>query len=495
MLNYQHTIKKIIDTLSEDMLGDLLCAIPYYKSLCEEYPYKNFVVFINDKRWNIIVKLSLMLLGKRFIVVPTTMTNDEIITSLTDTVNSIIITDDILNVKSKNSFFKVIVAFPITILGEEPIPYNDLESMFSNSWEMILYSLDRKKVYISNYTFALLYDNLEANLHQYSMFSSKNNLIYASVDDFFIYHLLYFVDLKDEPYICNLDKEKLDKTTKRVSNLMISYENYKEIWKEVLSLTLQNKILFKWFFNKLLGRIIMFVIIRRFEKYFRRFRKIIVLGLITDPILAEVSEKMRHLKVYNTYGETSSMMAMGISDKPGHINIIPGLKTISVSLKENRKIYYILSNKETISSSNETSQLVMSFRGSDFLKNITTTALFTIKEGYAKFLGYAFKNGVCPAYIESIFNSFPFIKESVLVLWKDNYILLLDIDEAILDANNINYLFFQEIMNGQIAKINKDVLPKAIQIKNFAQVPEAIKRYNRLGLLDKEFLYKIEHFI
>ena len=124
----------------------------------------------------------------------------------------------------------------------------------------------------------------------------------------------------------------------------------------------------------------------------------------------------------------------------------------------------------------------------------STHSLFVVKDGYAKFLGYAFNNGVCPAYIESIFNSFPFIKDSAVVWWRNNYILLLDVDEPILDANRINYLFFTKIMKGQVTKVNQNLLPEEIQIKSFGQIPSTIVRYNRLGQLDKEFLYKVEYF-
>lgn len=217
-----------------------------------------------------------------------------------------------------------------------------------------------------------------------------------------------------------------------------------------------------------------------------------MLGIITDPILAEVSAKLKCCKVYNTYGEANSMMAFGISHKPGYINLVPGLKTISMSLKDNTRIFSILSDKKIISTSIETSNLIMTMRSTYYLKSIITNSLFTVIGQTAKFLGHAFSNGVCPMYIESIFNSFPFIKDSVLIWYKGKYILLLDVDEAILDANRINYLFFNKIMKGQIEKINKDLLPETIQIMSFAQIPSAILRYNRMGLLDKNFLYNVE---
>jgi len=49
-------------------------------------------------------------------------------------------------------------------------------------------------------------------------------------------------------------------------------------------------------------------------------------------------------------------------------------------------------------------------------------------------------------------------------------------------------------MKGQVTKVNQNLLPEEIQIKSFGQIPSTIVRYNRLGQLDKEFLYKVEYF-
>jgi len=497
MWDYVNRISDIINELSLKDRNELSGCLDFIenKIKVEDTP----VVFITNINSNVIMRLALMTAGKVFYVVPTTMTSSEIISCLTEIVNPVVITDNIENIKCNIKFAKIY---------EYDIVCNFYSGDFSlssykieQSFKMILYSNSLNTISTDQHIFIAIFDNLIETLKKENLLNKALHYACDFKDDFFIFYLVLLYSNKnivsfnissDLLYSNTINKKNKTANNSRV--LYISYQAYRDIWKEVLSSTLQNKLLFKWFFNKWLGRIIIYLIIRKFERYFKPFKNIIVIGLITDPILAEVSEKLRHSLVYNTYGEQSSLMFFGISKQPGSICLSPSLTTLSMSLKDNRKIYSILSDKENISSSTETSQLVMTIRGSNFLKSITTKDLFTVKNGFAKFLGYAFSNGVCPAYVESIFNSFPFIKDSALVWWKNKYILLLDIDEAMLDANRINYLFFNKIMKGQVKKVNQELLPEAIQISTFGQIPSMVLKYNRWGLLDKEFLYKVELF-
>ena len=490
MISYAETMSNIIsglDKYDRIHISRLLDIIEH------KVGDKTPVIFISNPHVHVMARLSLMLSGKIFYVIPTTMTNNEIISFLTEIPQPFVITDNKDNIKSNSNFAKIyeLETYPIDI-NNSPDTIITIEESFT----MFLYDTSGKIVHINEDIFAVLYENAYELLSNNKLLNKP--FLCAEVNDFFLQYLIIYISrikTTSSSFILNEESLFLNKSnTKSNNTLYISYQSYRNIWKEVLSLTLQNKLFFKWFFNKWLGRIIIYIIIRKFEKYFKLFNKIVVLGLITDPILAEISEKLRHSKVYNTYGETSSLMLFGISNKPGQIELRPGLQTISVSLKDNRKAYSIISEKYIESSSTKISQLVMTIRGERFLKSITTNSLFVVKDGYAKFLGYAFNNGVCPAYIESIFNSFPFIKDSAVVWWRNNYILLLDVDEPILDANRINYLFFTKIMKGQVTKVNQNLLPEEIQIKSFGQIPSTIVRYNRLGQLDKEFLYKVEYF-
>lgn len=480
MISYQSTIRTILRALSTEDKEELSILVAYYGRQIEDD--ETPIIFIKEDKEHVLCRLALMILGLDFAVIPTTMSNAEITSSFTDFSKGVIITDNIENVESKSLLFRTLDFYPDNynikseIFDEEEYP----------NWTMILYDTKRNQVMINNTLFSLLYANLEMNFQKYGMHYQRECSILAESEDFFLYYLVSRSQSKI-PFIVNeYDKEQL---------LLISYNNYKAIWKETLSLTLQNKIFFKLFFNKIIGRIIMLLVVRRFLKRFKLFKRIVVLGLITDPILAEVSEKLRSKKVFNTYGETSSLMATGMSQKPGHISIIPGLSTASISLKESSKNFRILSKDNDVNTFDRVSNVMLSFRTNNLLLNVISDSLFIINGDYAKFLGHAFTNGVCPIHIESIFNSFPFIKDSALVLWKGNYHLLLDVDEAMLEANNINYMFFNKIMKGQVDKMNELVLPKAIQIKTFGQVPCSVPNYNRLGLLNKDFLYNVEFIV
>lgn len=484
MWPYVNRMSDIVKELQQEDKGQLKSCLTYIDNMIPIG--KNIAIFITEVRSNIIMRLSLMIRGKTFYVIPTTMTSSEIVSCLTEISNPIVITDNIDNIKCNSNFaqieeYDIVSSYYLS---------NDISLEIEPSFKMILYSDTLQYVSTNEYNFIAVFENLISYLKKEGLLD-KIPYIYNITDDFFIYYLalMYFGITPNE---VNNQVGKYPKTEKD-KILFITYEDYRNIWKEVLSLTLQNKLLFKWFFDRWLGRIIIYLIVRKFEKYFNPFKNIIVLGLITDPILAEISEKLRHSLVYNTYGEQNSLMFFGISKKPGHIYIVPSLSTLSVSLKDNRKKYLILSDEKKISST-ETSQLVMTVGGPNFLKSITTNALFTMNGSFAKFLGHAFSNGVCPAYVESIFNSFPFIKDCALVWWKEKYILLLDVDEAMLDANRINWNFFKKIMKGQVQKVNQELLPEEIQISTFGEIPSMILRYNRWGLLDKEFLYKVEHF-
>lgn len=490
-MNYTDLMSVVIKSLSHfqrQIISELELIL---KVKCLNNYDRTIVLFIHDQELHFYTRLILMLYGRDFVVIPISMSNSEIITSIAETVKPLIITDSKKNIKSNSSVAKIfeIPEIHTTVKGESYIEISDILP----HWDMTLYTEKREKVIVSDDIFAILVENLYENIRSNSL--EKNPIsICAPIDDFFIYYFTaYIVKPRNVQFIdeqCIVSRRKPEQN----STLFISYKSYREIWKEVLSLTLQNKILFKLFFNKLLGRIIMFVIIRKFEKYFRNYKNLVILGLVTDPMLAEISEKLRRTKVFNTYGEANSAMAFGMSNKLGFIDIIPGLKTISMSLKDNRKVYSIFSDGKITSSSVETSQLVMTIRDGLSLITISTSSLFMVKNGYAKFIGYSFSNGVCPMYIESIFNSFPFIKDSALVWYKRNYILVADIDEPILDANRINYLLFSKIMRGQVNKVNQDLLPDSVQIKSFGRIPNTALRYNRMGLLDKDFLYKVEFF-
>lgn len=498
MRTYQQTMLHLVEELSNKDQCDILDLMQYHKEIIKD---KTPIVFVEDPKLHLLTRLALMTAGINFIVVSTKMRSEETTLCFMDNINySLILTDCPKKIKN-SSLFRIISADLLP--HEEFYHESDLCDVdhFKNyvfpAFYMTIYDVDRKPIHIDSDKFYLLYENLRENLQKNGLIGE--NFCFSRPDDFFIYFVCGIdtsLDILVNRNVFSLTKE--DFRQRFSKNLFISYEHYKNTWRHLYSTSLQNKLLFKWFLNKILGRIIMIVLIRKFEKIYKQFNNIVVLGLITDPVLAEISEKLKNIVVYNTFGETNTMMATGISKKPGCIDIIPGSSTASISLKETRRNYSVLLNEKFTRSSNSVSNLVLRFKENHSIFGIYTESklLFTFEDNHAKLLGHAFKNSICPAYVESIFNSFPFIKDSVLVLWKGFYILLMDVDTDMLDANNINYFFFEKIMKGEIDKINKELLLNTIQIKHFSKVLELHKRYNRLGQLDKDFLYNvIEYYV
>lgn len=487
---YSILIQELIKSLPPWYKIQLLKCLKFINTLDRDiaYPYSP-VIFIEDVRYNILMRLALMIKGKIFYVIPTNMTKIETLSYLTEIHRPYIITDSKISVKG-DSIFAKIIEFN-TILEIEPSVDADIFDI-SPSFVMILYSDTLQRVATNQLNFTIAFKHLESSLNKEKLLS-KVHYFYNLTDEYFIYYLV-LLHHGITPYIMSNKYEIIHDGKLKFYNdrvLYIPYEEYRTVWREILSGTLQNKLLFKWFFHKCLGRIIIRLIIKKFERYFKSFKHIIVLGLITDSLLAEISEKLRHSTIYNVHREQQFLMFFGLCKKPGYVSMLPNLHTLSVSMTQSKK-KYLLPSDNKITTSNETSELVLMYKDYDSIRSIPTYALFTTHGNYAKYVGYAFSNGVCPAYIESIFNSFPFIKDCALIWWQGKYFLALDVDEAILDANRINYLFFDKIMKGQIKRVNQEMLPEEIQISSIGQIPATALKYNRWGLLDKNFLYKVE---
>jgi len=487
---YFTLIRELIKSLPSWYKIQLIKCLKFINTLDRDvaYPYSP-IIFIEDVRYNILMRLALMIRGKTFYVIPTNMTKIEIISHLTEIHKPYIITDSKISIKS-DSIFAKITEFN-TILEIEPNANADIFDI-SPSFMMILYSDIMRKVATNQLNFAIAFRHLESSLGREKLLN-KVHCFYNLTDEYFIYYLV-LLRHGITPYNINKRYEIMHGEKFKLENdrvLYIPYEEYRAVWREILSDTLQNKLLFKWFFHKYLGRIIIRLIIRKFERYFKSFKHIIVLGLITDSLLAEISEKLRHSTIYNVHREQQFLMFFGLCKKPGYISMLPDLHTLSVSMTQSKRKHLLLSDNK-ITASDETSELMLMYRDDDSIRSIHTHVLFTPHGNYAKYVGYAFSNGVCPAYIESIFNSFPFIKDCALIWWQGKYFLALDVDEAILDANRINYLFFDKIMKGQIKRVNQEMLPEEVQITSVGQIPATALKYNRWGLLDKNFLYKVE---
>lgn len=458
-------------------------------------------IYVTGTNKHILVRLSLMILGRSFVVIPTNMDKSSTSTCLVNcNKDGIIITDNTNRLGSinenflseRNPLLNIININNLDVESYQYTPFTGVKGVIYPDFNMKIYDLNMKLVSTNSSIFAILFFNLKRDLIANGVLLNKeadishNWKIKANVEDFFIYYLLLIScdKLLDNPFTGITCK-------KHTGNLFIPYYIYKEYWDNIVETTLRNRIAFSLYFSKLFSGIILQIMMYKFKRIFKDFKNVIVLGLITDDILSKVSSSFRNIQILNTYGETQSLMAMNVSNKPGYI--------MDIDLKEGSNCTKIMleSNKKGISlidiSILEKSSLSFFDEKTSTLTTLISSSLFKREGKYGKYIGHSFLDGICPETIESIFNTFPFIRDSILVRNSHgSYTLLIDTREDIFDTNYISYNRWEKMFNVLLDKVNSLFDNTSFRINGFGPIPSDLKNHTRLGLLDKSNFYEME---
>jgi len=496
---YINVIKSIINGLNNKELT-LLKNLQLFFEQTIHSEYSTLILFVKDNNLHFLTRLYMMITGRIFIVVSTSLDESSISTILSNnSYKSVVITDSINLLEKINPAFiskknPLLNTIDISKVSELDVPIIVKPILINPATKFYMYVYDYNKklsrILIDQNMFARLYKNLEASFAMYNI-NLGNRMtndcsFVAPSDDFFLYKCLvcaYNMVIHPTSYSCH-------------TTLLISYKNFKQLWDNLVEGTIQRRFLFNGYLHKFFGRFIIRYIIKKFEKHLSQYKKIVVLGLIVDPTLEKVVNNLNGIKVFNTYGEADTLLATNVSNKAGYISLASGLSTTAISLKEtNEKSYQIMENENSILTVNKNvSQVVLSFLTELTWIQLTSTALFRKEGAYAKYIGHSFSNGICPETIESIFNNFPFIRDTVLVKTnKGNYVLFIDTKEYLLDVSRINFNTWQKILRNQVERINRILNRRDLVITGPCPLPSDLNHRTSLGLLDKTIFYEMEY--
>ena len=184
MISYTETMSNIIsglDKYDKIYISRLLDIIEH------KVGDKTPVIFISNQHVHVMARLSLMLSGKIFYVIPTTMTNSEIISFLTEIYQPFVITDNKDNIKSNSNFAKIyeLEIYPIDI-NNPP----DITIIIEESFTMFLYDTSGKIIHITEDVFAILYENAYELLSNNKLLNKP--VLCAEVNDFFLQYLIIY---------------------------------------------------------------------------------------------------------------------------------------------------------------------------------------------------------------------------------------------------------------------------------------------------------------
>jgi hypothetical protein len=293
-------------------------------------------------------------------------------------------------------------------------------------------------------------------------------------------YLLYFLAIKMAKLQDNIlptandvsfpiENRKLYLRHNRSKTLFIPKKEFVDLWHKQISSIFECRLVFKlymkigWLANMLVGR--------RLKKLFKGFENVLIIGILNNSYMIDILKSMSNIKFYSVFPIRSALMYGPISNS---------LDSIILTQSESRQ--------DVMYDSTEG----LSALGCRFTNSRHSNEMYSINDTVSRFkVGESIREGgyylkqyfplgsiencfnkgdslIFPETLEKVINSYPFVKDSVLLIFRSKVILVVNFNGSILDSNRINYGMIGDIMREQIRSLNKE-LPESYRIQGFAE--------------------------
>jgi hypothetical protein len=332
---------------------------------------------------------------------------------------------------------------------------------------------------IAGETFIAMINALNNDLGMYNLCRRDEYGLIPFVTDNIDY-LLYFIAFKLNKYCNNTDRllptqDEIKYVIKErkhfmehncAKTLFIPKKEFIELWDKRVQSVFENRRIFKcslkhnWFVN--------FLIRRRLKKLLKGFSKVLVIGYLESSYMVNILKNLSFVKFYNILPVKTALFFGSISQDFDRIE-----STTNVEFKPHPpnatkdQIYLCIhrirneENGTIINIPNTSARFIKKMVEGTFHYEDRFCYIGDINNAFEYHDKYVF-----PETLEKVINSYPFIKESVLLTFKGKLILIINPNQGVLDANRINYGMFKRIIQRQIATLNKE-LPDAYRIRGF----------------------------
>jgi hypothetical protein len=406
----------------------------------------------------------------------------------------IVLTDSYLEDELTQYGYKIYLVNGDTISNEEE---DETESPTNLDFTVVTYSPSPTKVYkITGEKFSLMANSISEDLHSSGLVSGNDTgLIPITTDN--CDYLLYFIALKLSCYYennpmrltlpdandCDLvlrnRKSFLMHNTSRT--LIVPKKELVRLWSEKISTIFENKFMFKlhlkhkWLVNM--------IIKYRLKKLFKGFKRVLILGELENAYMIDTLKNVPYIKFYSVFTIPEEMMFGAISNSLDYI--IPTTNsyrmlspvTLSDNTKFKGKPITILSYK-LLSNEFEKTYNVTDYR-SRYVENTNVNDNLVHEKKFYRLgnIENSFdreKSFIFPETLERVINSYPFVRNCVLLTFKNKTVLVLHPNMDILDSIRVNYKMFSDIISKQIKMLNKE-LPESYKIQDFVISTELIE--------------------
>lgn len=259
------------------------------------------------------------------------------------------------------------------------------------------------------------------------------------------------------------------------TSLFIPKKEFVKLWEDKIISLLEYRIIF----NSYLKRrwLVNLLIKRRLKKLFKGFNSVVIIGILDNAYMVEILNHLSFVKVYSIFPIDSALYYGPISTSlESIIPVVREYKTerFSAEGKTNKgqmhELYIRLQNEEDgvffkVSDNKTKYQLKLKE-----IDNINGNVYGYLSEYFP--LGNiknVFANKeilIFPETLERVINSYPFIKECVLLTFMERTVLIVNPHSGVLDSNRLNYNMFHSIIEEMITTLNKE-LPDEYRIRGF----------------------------
>lgn len=252
----------------------------------------------------------------------------------------------------------------------------------------------------------------------------------------------------------------------KATTLFIPKKEFLLLWEKEVSSIFENRFIFKSYLKR---KWLVNMFIRwKLKKLFYGFKNVLIIGSLNNAYMIDVLKNLSFVKFYSVFTINNLMSFGPISES------LDSIKISSNSYRQDIVNYY---HKNVALTNNLVYTLSFRLSSEDnVIHNLVNTGeRFICNEKDRKELfplgniNNSFqKNGVhiFPETLEKVINSYPFLRNCVLLTFNKRMILVVHPNLNTLDSNRINYKMFSSILQKQIDALNKE-LPEEYQIQGF----------------------------
>jgi hypothetical protein len=383
-----------------------------------------------------------------------------------------------------NNFHNTIWIGPEEIIKQ---PKYEVDEPIDTDYTVLTYSPYPTKINkISSDAFEILVNSLIEDLNQSGLIKYKENGIIPFISTNSDY-LLYFIALKLTYHKWGVKRSLTTKFNpdfpiknreqywqhSTFSTLFIPKKEFLQLWEDNVMSLFEYKFVFKSYIKR--KWLVNLLVKRRLKKLFKGFSNVVIIGMLDNLYMIDVLKNLSFVKVYTILPIAS---ALHYGPKLSNFeSIIPSSKSHKVERfvadgrNKHGSVYSLYttlfedfsSEKFKISDSKSKFQLKINNQFDDYGSISEYFYLGDINNAFNS-------NDICifPETLEKVINSYPFIKECVLLTFNKKIILLINARQNILDSNRINSGMFKSIIQSQIDTLNKE-LPEEYRIRGFAK--------------------------